>query len=235
MNLLLLPEALPELRLPPEDARRRHILEVLRMRVGDRFDVGAENGSRGKARIEADSPADGMALHLEWGETPAPPPDLHLLVGLSRPQTCRRILREGASLGLRRLHFFPAEKSELGYARSTLWTSGEWRRLLIEGVEQAFDTWVPEVRHSPSLAEALQAESPRPCVALDNYEASAPLAQWLQGRPSTPSLIIGPERGWSGAERDHFRAADIPLAHLGTRVLRTDTAALAALTLASQI
>ncbi|MFW5883288.1 MAG: RsmE family RNA methyltransferase, partial [Verrucomicrobiota bacterium] len=77
--------------------------------------------------------------------------------------------------------------------------------------------------------------SPRPCVALDNYEASAPLAQWLQGRPPTPSLLIGPERGWSATERDHFRAANIPLAHLGTRVLRTDTAALAALTLASQI
>ncbi|HEY1848006.1 MAG TPA: RsmE family RNA methyltransferase, partial [Opitutaceae bacterium] len=46
------------------------------------------------------------------------------------------------------------------------------------------------------------------------------------------ALAFGPERGWSGAERDLLRARGFTLAHLGTRVLRTETAVVAALAIA---
>jgi RsmE family RNA methyltransferase len=45
-------------------------------------------------------------------------------------------------------------------------------------------------------------------------------------------LALGPERGWGPRDREQLRAAGFSLAHLGSRVLRLETAVVAALTLA---
>jgi RsmE family RNA methyltransferase len=75
-------------------------------------------------------------------------------------------------------------------------------------------------------------------VALDNYESPASLAITLKlfttakiASPSAPAVVLalGSERGWVGAERDMLRANGFALAHLGSRVLRTETACIAAI------
>jgi len=50
----------------------------------------------------------------------------------------------------------------------------------------------------------------------------------LPGPPAAVVLALGPERGWSPAERDLLRSEGFALAHLGPRVLRAETAAVAA-------
>ncbi len=52
------------------------------------------------------------------------------------------------------------------------------------------------------------------------------------GMASPLALAFGPERGWSGPERALLRAAGFELAHLGPRVLRTETAVVAAVSVA---
>ena len=66
-------------------------------------------------------------------------------------------------------------------------------------------------------------------LALDNYEATAPLGEAVLPRGAHVTLAIGGERGWSAAERSLLRAQGFALAHLGARVLRTETAVTAAL------
>jgi 16S rRNA U1498 N3-methylase RsmE len=66
-------------------------------------------------------------------------------------------------------------------------------------------------------------------LALDNYEATAPLGAWRLGPNEACVLAIGPERGWGPRDRDALRAAGFALAHLGPRVLRSETAVVAAL------
>lgn len=207
---------------------------MLRRRPGDRFDAGIADGPIGKGTILSVGP-DGLAWRFEpAGPTPEPDP-VALIVGLPRPQTARKILADAASLGVRSMHFVRTEKGEPGYADSTLWSSGEWRRHVRAGVEQAFATRIPEVSWGGSLASALEAagigttESDRAAavIALDNYEAAAPLGI---ARLSAPLIVaVGPERGWSAAERDLLRARGAVLVHLGPRVLRTETACVAAL------
>jgi len=213
--------------LPAGDPRAEHVRKVLRMRPGDRFDVGLVDGPRGKALIEADGP-DGLHLRFEWGSEPPPTPPLRLLVGLSRPQTMRKILREAAPLGIAELHLARCDKGEPAYASSTLWTDGEWREQLLQGAEQAFTTRLPRVLHHHSLSAALETVSGGCRIALDNYEAALPLHRALPGRPASVALAIGPERGWSAAERDALRATGWTLAHMGPLVLRTETAVIAA-------
>jgi len=204
---------------------------VLRRREGDPFDAGLINGPRGKGRLEKITPAT-LTLSFAWGEPPPPLDPIMLLIGLPRPQTARKILQEATSLGVRALHFFTAEKAEPGYARSTLWTGGEWRRHLVAGAEQAFCTRLPELTHGLTLAAALE-KTPAAAtrLALDNYEASAPLGHGQPLADAPVALALGSERGWSAAERDFLRAKNFSLVHLGSRVLRTETAVVAAVTL----
>jgi RsmE family RNA methyltransferase len=62
--------------------------------------------------------------------------------------------------------------------------------------------------------------------ALDLYEASEPLGRIALAAPVV--LAFGPERGWSDSERDRLRDHGFTLAHLGSRVLRVETAVVAA-------
>jgi RsmE family RNA methyltransferase len=217
--------------LPRADPRARHLLEVLRRREGDAFDAGLVNGPRGKGRLERIA-AESLMLSFEWGESPPALDPVVLLIGLPRPQTARKILQEATALGVGALYFFNAEKAEPGYARSTLWTSGEWRRHLIAGAEQAFCTRLPEVASGLSLAAALENAPPAASrLALDNYEASAPLGSCRLPPGAAVALGVGSERGWSADERDFLRAKNFSLVHLGPRVLRTETAVVAAVAL----
>jgi RsmE family RNA methyltransferase len=227
MNLMLVPEASATLLLDAKDPRAAHVRKVLGMKVGDSFDVGAVNGPRGKATILADDAA-GMRLSLTWGDLPPPPLPIRLFAGLSRPQTMRKILREAGPLGFAELHFIRCLRGEASYAESSLWTDGEWRGLLEEGVQQAFSTFVPPVFHHDGVPQALAAAAGCEILFADNYEATAPLARW-EGRSGKPvALFVGPERGWDGPERDAARSAGAHLVHLGPRILRTETAVTAA-------
>jgi 16S rRNA (uracil1498-N3)-methyltransferase len=229
VNLVLFEPAEIDAPLSRLDPRAVHILKVLRRKEGDPFDAGIVNGSRGKGTISKIGPEELVFRFTAFADPPGLDP-IHLVVALPRPQTARKILNEATSLGVASIQFFQSERGEPSYATSSLWTTPEWRRHLIEGAAQAFDTRIPEVVHCPGLDElvaALPAGSAR--IALDNYEASRRMAPSAV-RPL--ALAFGPERGWSAAERDVLRRNGFELAHLGERVLRTETALVAAIAVA---
>ncbi len=208
-----------------------HLLTVLRRKPGDSFDAGIVNGPRGRGtltRLTDDTLAFSFAPSL-----PAQPADpLTLILGLPRPQTARDVLRDATTLGVAALVFVITEKTEPSYAQSKLWSTGEWRRHVLAGAEQAFDTRVPDVRWGSTLATTLgdlAAGDVR--LALDNYESPAPLGQCQLQPGQRVTIAIGGERGWSPAERDTLRGHGFALHHLGARVLRTEVACAAALTL----
>ena len=231
VNIILFQSHEVELPLARRDPRSVHLLNVLRRRPGDTFDCGLLNGPRGRGTLVAVGD-DGLTLAFAWGEKPPPLPPLHLLIGLPRPQTARDILRDTTSLGIATAHFVRTDSGEASYASSTLWKSDAWRMCVINGAVQAFCTQLPEVRHGRTFLEGLgdlPAGGLR--LALDNYEATAGLADCpLTGAPPA-CLAIGAERGWSAPERDQLRANGFTLVHLGSRVLRTETACVAAVAL----
>ncbi|MCX6954868.1 MAG: RsmE family RNA methyltransferase [Verrucomicrobia bacterium] len=231
MNLILFEPAETSVPLPRTDARAMHILKVLRRHVGDTFDCGLVNGPRGKATLAAVSP-EALTLRFAWDATPPPAPaPITLLLGLPRPQTARDILRDATSLGVAALHFVTTEKGDPNYALSSLWSSGEWRRHLVIGAEQAFDTHLPAVTHGRPFEEIVATLPPASTrLVLDNYESPTALSAFhLMSEKAV--VAFGPERGWSAAERDLFRASGFQFVHLGSRVLRAETATIAAVTL----
>ena len=238
MNLVLFESTEIDSPLARSDPRATHILEVLRRSVGDAFDVGLVNGPHGKATLSAVN-QDALSLSFLWGNIPPPLSSITLLIGLPRPQTARKILLEATSLGIQTLHFVTTARGEPSYASSTLWSSGEWRRHLLAGAAQAFCTRLPVVTFGRSLGDVIADLPPQATrVALDNYESPVALATAIKpaATPNEPSttnhkiiLALGSERGWTAAERDLLRANHFTLAHLGSRVLRTETACVASI------
>jgi len=232
MNLILFADDATNPSLGPEDPRTIHVRSVLRMGVGDTIDVGVINGPRGKATIRSDD-GDGITLAIEWGPTPAPPFPIHLLLALPRPQTARRLLRECTALGVASMAFFRSEKAEPSYRQSRLWRGDEWRRHLIHGAEQAFTTHIPEIAHFDTIDDCLKTTREGASrVALDVYEAVGSIAHWDAAHPPV-TIAVGPERGFSDADRRALRSAGFELRHLGHRVLRTETAVIAAISISS--
>ena len=234
LNLLLLPELLSKLYLEAQDSRAVHLREVMKVKNEDQVDLAVRNGPKGKGTVFVFT--DGaIELDIQWA--PEHPNDLlpiSLVVARCRPQTCRKILDQATSLGVRSFSFFQAEKSEASYAQSSLWKSDEWMSKIEGGVEQAFCSFIPTCEQFLDLQSALKdqpdgAECQR--IALDNYEATAPLS--AQGTDSgvSFSLCFGPERGWSAEERALLRSSGYSMHHLGARVLRVETAVVSALSL----
>src|SRR3954451_6714295 len=139
MNLILFEQHELDTPLIWSDPRSEHVTQILHMGVGDEFVAGVIEGLIGKLRIPS-MPEGMMSLAFEWGETPPPLPPLTLIVGLPRPPTARKVLNEVTSLGVGAMHFVVTELGEKNYAQSPLWSSGEWRRHVINGAQQAVDT-----------------------------------------------------------------------------------------------
>jgi len=201
MNLVLLEPRERGGPLPATDVRTRHVLEVLRRGVGDRFDAGIVDGPRGVATISA---LDTAGLHFRFEPTVEPPPlaAITLIVATPRPATARDVLRDATTLGVCAIHFIHAERCTPSYATASLWTNEAVREQLRLGAAQAFDTRLPAVTWGRTLAEVLAwvaAPGAPSLVALDNYEATVALGAL---RPPAPvTLAFGPERGWGPRDR----------------------------------
>jgi 16S rRNA (uracil1498-N3)-methyltransferase len=238
LNLILFEPAETERPLPRSDPRATTCSTCCAGAKAMSSMPASSTGHAAKATVVAIG-AETLTLSFAWGAPPPPLDPITLIVGLPRPQTARKILQEATALGVAAMHFVATEKSEASYAHSTLWSSGEWRRHLIAGAEQAFDTRLPQITWSRSLAEVVAALPPAATrLALDHYEAAAALSNvaYYASKPEaavmpTVVLAFGPERGWSARDRALLRANGFSLVHLGTRVLRTETAVVAAVAL----
>ena len=237
MNIMLFEDTPKFISL--KDPRGRHIKKVLRLQSGDCLKAGLLNGPRGRLCITA---VEAEGYRVEWSKS-GPPVGLYpltLIVGFVRPISVKRILREAASLGVERLVFAVTDSGERSYREANLWKTGEYREYLINGLQSAGATVLPEVLLCGGLGEALGpaggvrvpdevSEAPVRLV-LDNVGAGRPLSRMDLGGPDGPAgprpvvLAVGSERGWSERERRLFQAAGFSSVTLGSRVLRTETA-----------
>ena len=214
------------------DERARHILKILKLKTGDAFNCGIVNGPSGRGSITS---IDQDWVHFTWKKTTDPTSlyPLTLLIGYTRPISSKRILREAASLGVERIVFTGTDTGEKSYRDSNLW-KGEYQRYLMDGAQQAASTGLPEVEFYRNLDEFFKNESTHNTdmagIVLDNIEPDVKLSEYNPG-DSNCLLAIGSERGWSGRERKIFRKHQFVFAGLGSRVLRTETASTAGITL----
>ncbi len=234
MNIILFEEKKIPDKIGINDERGRHILKILKLGAGDEFNCGTVNGPSGIASITL---IDSDWIYFSWEKTADPIPlfPLILLIGYTRPISSKRILREAASLGVEKIIFTGTDTGEKSYRGSKLWT-GEYKKYLLDGAQQAASTCIPEIEFYPALDVFMRdgalkkGEFHSENIVLDNIEPSVKLSEYTC-RGKSCLLAIGSERGWSAREREIFRKHDFIFASLGRRVLRTETASTAGIAL----
>ena len=228
MNIILFQEG--ERFFPSSDERCGHIRKVLKLKAGDSFRGGVVNGFSGDAVITSDT-AEGIAFSFTPSADTSALRPLTLMVAQVRPICMRRILREAVSLGVGRLLLPVTDLGEKSYLSSGLYTTGEYRDILLDGAMQSGKTGVPEAVLTESVEAALPLLGDERKLLLDNVIAAERLSGMdLEGL--SVALAVGPERGWSERERRLFLDDGFIPASLGDRILRTETAAVASVALA---
>ncbi|MDP3176573.1 MAG: RsmE family RNA methyltransferase [Spirochaetaceae bacterium] len=237
MNILILEADEVGARLPRNDRRWEHLRKILRKVPGDRVAAGLADGPIGSATVQ-ELDDEHLVLQFEAeGEAPSLLP-LRIIMGFPRPIQAARAIRELASLGAAEIYLTGTELGEKSYVQSDIFRNREFRRPLIEGAEQAGNPRLSRVTAHWSLKrclEALDAASPRVAggsrIALHPYGGSPHLGS-LTGIEAPLTLAIGSERGWTEAELSALCAAGFAAARLGDRILKTETAAVAACSIA---
>ncbi len=227
MNVILFEQMPKDCLIPTSDFRCDHIRRVLRLAVGDRLSIGLVNGPMGDAVITS---IDSQGVTFSWTQTlsAAEAVGLYpvtLLVAQVRPICMKRILREAVSLGVRRIVVTGTDTAEKSYRASGLWTSGEYRKYLLDGAMQAARTGMSDLCFADTVDNAIhQLENEQAVrLMLDNVLDGVPLSG-LTPPSGEAVLAVGPERGWTDRERTLLVQAGYRPVSLGARVLRTETA-----------
>jgi 16S rRNA (uracil1498-N3)-methyltransferase len=114
-----------------------------------------------------------------------------------------------------------------------------WRRIALESSKQSRRTTIPEIADPTPLKSALELEASTSIrILLSETEQANTITAALESAiPSTPNpqlaLAIGPEGGWAPDEMTLFIQRQWQPATLGPRILRAETAAIAAIAIAA--
>jgi len=220
------------------DARAGHVLNVLKAAPGHDVRVGLLDGPRGVGTVQA---ADDGAVRLRCSfSTEVPPkPRVDLLLALPRPKVMRRLWAQLAALGVGRIMLTNAARVERNYFDTHVLSADCYRPLLVEGLQQAKDTRLPEVSIHKQLKVLVEDQLDHLFdgggrIVADPASEVPPGVVARRHAGARLLLAVGPEGGWNAFELALLKAHGFESAGMGPRTLRTDTACVALLSLVSE-
>ena len=224
-----------ELALDGEKAR--YIGRVLRLRPGDHLAVF--NGKDGEFAANVLSISKNTAVvqvdaHIDTAtESPL---KVHLVQGISRGERMDFVIQKATELGVKRISPVLTEHGVVKLdARRTTKRRNHWQKVAESACEQSGRIRPPLIDEPVSLNSWFGAKTGdadidlilRPRAAMSLISIAAPNTKVC--------LLIGPEGGFSDSEYEDATIAKFKAVSLGPRVLRTETAAIAALTVAQSL
>jgi 16S rRNA (uracil1498-N3)-methyltransferase len=217
------------------DARADHLLNVLKIAVGDRVRLGVLDGPCGSGTATAVT-AGTVMLRCAFAPDAPVRPRVDLILALPRPKVMRRLWAPIAALGVGRIMVTNASRVERNYFDTHVLTPACYRPLLIEGLQQARDTRLPDVsvhrQFKPFIEDDLDRLTGSGLRLAGDPAATGRAADAVgKRRDERVVLAVGPEGGWNDFERDLLSAHRFERISLGPRTLRTDTATIALLAL----
>jgi 16S rRNA (uracil1498-N3)-methyltransferase len=209
------------------EQQAHYLLNVMRFAAGG--EIALFNGRDGEWRgVIAETAKKKARLSVSERLRPqTPESDLWLLFAAVKRARIDFIVEKATELGVSVLQPVFTERTVMSRV-------GEDRlaAIAIEAAEQCERLTVPELRAPLSLQAALTKwPEGRVLLLMDETGAGKPIAEALAGLPPGPAaLLIGPEGGFAKSELDGFSRLTFAVrVGLGPRILRADTAAIAAL------
>jgi 16S rRNA (uracil1498-N3)-methyltransferase len=210
-----------------------HMVRVLRLGSGDLVCLATADGRQFQVEIVETGPDRATARILKASViTPPVAPPMTLYQAFPKGDKLELVIEKGTELGAHAFVLFPAERSVAKPPADRLEAKRErWQRIAREASRQCGRPHVPAVEAVPSLEEALK-RSARQEARFILWEAAPhnTLRQALSvPPPASIALLVGPEGGFSPAEAHLALDHGFTEVSLGPRILRTETAGLAAL------
>jgi 16S rRNA (uracil1498-N3)-methyltransferase len=215
------------LALPPGPARH---VQVLRLQPGDALTLFDGRGGEYEAVVEHMGRSEvRVTVGAHRAVECEAPVAVHLAVGMPANERMDWLVEKAAELGAASIQPLLAERSVLRLnGERAQKKQAHWQGVAVAACEQCGRNRVPLVHAVQPLAAWLAAQ-PAPGLVLSLREGTRPLAG--SSTATAVTLLSGPEGGLSPAEEDAALARGWIPVHLGPRVLRAETAPLAALAL----
>lgn len=218
-----------EVTLPEESAN--HLLRVLRLREGDACILFNGDGSDYHARITVAGKREARAL-VERAQALSneSPLRITLLQGIARGEKMDLILQKATELGVAAIVPVNAERTEVKLDAARMEKRlAHWRSVVVSACEQSGRARVPTVATPLGLQEAAQASDPQAGRLTLDPQGEHRLSTLSANVDQGLIVAIGPEGGWSPRDRATLADAGFTGLQLGPRILRTETAGLAAI------
>ena len=220
-----------------EGAEARHMKNVLRLKPGDKIRVFDGEGFEYDASISGFSAGRvEIKIRRKFPGTKESPIQIAIAQALLKEKKMDRLLRHLCELGLTRWMPFISERSVArpDEKRSSA-RAQRWNKIVTESCKQCRRSKLPEISKIMAFEEVLEYGSAYDLQIVFYENESATLRSLMPADPASfPRkilLILGPEGGFTDQEIENARAAGCIVAGLGSRILRAETAAIAACTL----
>jgi len=218
-------------RIALPDGAASHLLRVLRLDVGDDCVLFNGDGHDYDARVLSAGKRGGEVEVTGMRAVDVESPLRIVLVqGIARGEKMDWILQKATELGVAGFVPVCSERSEVKLEGERAGKRlAHWRSVVVSACEQSWRARVPEVAAPLALAAALQA------LPADNLRLSldpgtqADVASLPAPGERSVVVAIGPEGGWSPRDRATLADAGFTGLRLGPRILRTETAGIAAI------
>lgn len=224
-----------------------HLARVLRAEPGQIYDVVA-GGFLHRAEIVSVRSATGnhpaevlFSLHEELESDSALP--IHVLLAIFKFDHMEWAIEKATELGVARITPVLARRTEKHLGQAAAKRVERWRRIALEASKQSRRTTIPEIADPVPVKAALDQATSPVRILLSETEQVTTIASAVkqltvaaQDAELTHALAIGPEGGWTHEEMALFTQHGWQHVTLGARILRAETAAIAAIAiLSSQI
>lgn len=211
-----------------------HIKNVLRMKAGDTFLV-SEGGVSHLCAIEGISDGFITAKIVEPNyQSTGLPVSLYLFQGLPKSDKLELIIQKGVELGAAGIIPVEMKRSVVKLDdKKKLSKQARWQAIAESAAKQSKCSSIPQIYPVSSFADALKQAAELdlilvPYECAEGMKATADALSQIKSGMSV-GIFIGTEGGFDPAEIDKLTAAGGKVISLGSRILRTETAAIAAL------
>jgi len=231
------PDALKKPKIVLEGSEMRHIKNVLRLKSGDTIRLFDGRGFEYEAAIQRVlSNRVELCIKQQIPATRESPVQIAVAQALLKEKKMDRLLRHLCELGITHWVPFISERSVPRPGANRLPSRVErWEKILKESCKQCRRARLPEIKKMMSFEEVLLYGQSCDLKIVFYENESATMHTLMPTAPQSAikkiCLILGPEGGFSDQEIEKAGAAGFVVAGLGPRILRAETATIAACTL----
>ena len=213
--------------VPLNKDQAHYIFSVMRKSIGETILIFDGNNGEWEASIEEISKKSGVLFCIKQTKPQIMPPDLWLFFSPLKKVRTDFIVEKATELGVAKIIPVQTEHTNADRIKLTRLSAHA-----IEAAEQCGGTYIPKIEELQKINEVLENFPPDRRLLFCDEKLQASEVNLENLKKGKWAILVGPEGGFSEIERNHLKGLKFTFSiSLGPRILRADTAAVAAISL----